>query len=218
MTDKTLTEQLALWADRLRDHSALGLRFASNIYDKQHYRAIQDIAMEMLALLSGEKLEQIEPLRLPHFSRSSPLIGGDAAVIDDKGRILLIQRSDNAMWCMPGGMLEVGELPAEGVMRETLEETGVHCKVKSLIGVFDSRMTGVKMPFHLYSFSFLCEPKKDKPTQVATFAHETLDLGWFAESDLPDPIDPRHKGRIPKAFQMWRHSGEAFFDIPANDT
>jgi hypothetical protein len=91
----TLGEKIALWADRLRDVSAQGLRFAENNYDQTRYRAIQDTAMEMYALASGEPLSEVEPLRETLFSRHTPFIAGDAAVIDPRGRILLMQRADD---------------------------------------------------------------------------------------------------------------------------
>ena len=110
----TPAEQIALWADKLRDISAMGLLFSKNIHDEAAFRAVQTIAMEMLALATGESLEQIEPLRAPVFSRPTPAVAGDAAVIDDKGQILLIQRADNGKWAMPGGAFEVGETPQKG--------------------------------------------------------------------------------------------------------
>lgn len=58
-----LAQQLALWADQLRDLSAMGLHFSRSIYDTQHYQTVQNIAMEMLALATGDLPEQIEPLR-----------------------------------------------------------------------------------------------------------------------------------------------------------
>ena len=75
---------------------------------------------------------------------------GDAAVIDDDGRILLVQRADNSKWAMPGGAMEVSETPAEGVVREAFEETGVRCEVVALVGVFDSRLCGTISRHHLY--------------------------------------------------------------------
>ena len=218
MAETSPAEKLALWADKLRDVSSLGLLFASTIYEREHYQTVQNIAVEMLALASGEDLAAIEPLKIPHFSRPTPLSVGDAAVIDGQGRILLIQRADNAMWAMPGGMFEVGESPAEGAVRETLEETGVHCRATALVGVFDSRLTGGESRFHLYHFLFLCEPLADKPTEEAAFAHETLQSGWFAEDKLPNPSDPGHVTRIPRAFKMWREGDEVFFDEPDSDT
>ena len=69
---------------------------------------ITDDTMAMLALATGETLAEMEPLRAPVFSRPTPFTVGDAAVIDDDGRILLIRRADNGRWAMPGGALEVG--------------------------------------------------------------------------------------------------------------
>jgi len=117
--------QIALWADRLRDISALGLHFTDSRYDRERYQAVQNVAMVMLVAATGEPVEELELLRATIFSHPTPLSVGDAAVIDDEGRILLVRRADNQKWAMPGGALEVGETPAEGVVREALEETGV---------------------------------------------------------------------------------------------
>ena len=213
-SDRTMTsaQQLALWADRLRDLSAMGLHFAGNVYDQAHYRAVQDIAMAILALATSGSVEQMEPLRAPVFSRPTPLAVGDAAVIDDQGQILLIQRADNGMWAMPGGALEVGETPAQGVVREALEETGVHCRAVALIGVFDSRLCGSTSRHHLYHFVFLCQPLNHGVAGKPVHDHETLDARWFPEKALPQAIDPGHRSRIPEAFRVWHGDHRAFFD------
>src|SRR5438105_3500124 len=100
-----LSQQLAWWADALRDMSALGLMFSNNIYDRENYEATRRMAMEMAALATGQPLETLEPLRATVFSRPTPLATGDAAIIDPAGRILLIRRADNGKWAMPGGAL-----------------------------------------------------------------------------------------------------------------
>ena len=205
-------EQIALWADKLRDISAMGLHFSKSKHDETHYREVQTVAMEILALATGESLEQMEPLRAPVFSRPTPMVGGDGAVIDDKGRILLIQREDNGKWAMPGGALDVGETPAEGAVREVLEETGVHCRVLSLVGVFDSRFCGTQTRHHLYHFTFLCDPLNQEQVEEPSHAFEILDRGWFSEDCLPEDIDPGHVSRIPEAFRVWHGDGRAFFD------
>jgi ADP-ribose pyrophosphatase YjhB (NUDIX family) len=189
----------------------MGLMFARNIHDENAFRAVQTVALEMLALATGEALEQIEPLRVTIFSNPTPLAGGDAAIIDDDGRILLIQRADNGMWAMPGGALEVGETPAEGVVREALEETGVHCQPIQLVGVFDSRRCGMQTRHHLYAFLFLCKPLLE-PKKNPSHAVEVRQTGWFTEYELPEAIDPGHRTRIPEAFRVWHGDQCAFFD------
>jgi ADP-ribose pyrophosphatase YjhB (NUDIX family) len=209
-------EQIAAWADKLRDISATALLFTQNPQDREHFQQVQDIAMAMLALASSESLEKLEPLRAPLFSRPTPLAVGDAAVIDGSGRILLVKRADNGKWAMPGGALEVGETPAEGVVRETLEETGVHCRAVALVGVFDSRQCGTISRHHLYQMVFLCVPVVGMERETASHGHEVLDTGWFGEDELPEVMDPGHVSRIPEAFRLWRNEGGAYFDKQAS--
>jgi len=205
-------EQIALWADRLRDLSAMGLFFAKSVHDEIAYREAQSVAMEMMALATGEPLERIEPLRGTIFARPTPLTTGDAAIIDGEGHILLIRRADNSKWAMPGGALDVGETPAQGVQREALEETGVHCRAVVLVGVFDSRLCGTETPHHLYHFQFLCELLDREPEEEPSHGFEVLEKGWFPENGLPGDIDPGHVSRIPEAFRVWRGDPRAFFD------
>ncbi len=111
----------------------------------------------------------------------------------------MIQRADNGLWAMPGGALEVGETPAEGVAREAWEETGIRCLPITLVGVFDSRRCGMKARHHLYAFLFLCRPLAE-PVENPSHAIEVKQTGWFAEHALPEEIDPGHRTRIPEAF------------------
>ena len=80
----TLSQTLALWADRLRDISSVGLMFADNIYHHQRYEALQSIALEMFALATGEIPEQLEPLRATVMRQPSAI-----STADEAGRILV---------------------------------------------------------------------------------------------------------------------------------
>jgi ADP-ribose pyrophosphatase YjhB (NUDIX family) len=206
----SVAAQIALWADRLRDISAMGLRFTDISYDRTRYQSIQDLAMEMYALAAGVTVEDVEPLRSPIFTRPTPIAVGDGAVIDPKGRILLMQRVDDQKWALPGGALEVGETPAEGVVREVFEETGVRCQAVALVGVFDSRLFGFNSRHHLYAFTFLCQSLTEIPPLFRN--EETLNVGWFAPEELPEAMHPGHLERIPEAFRVWQGDLKAYFD------
>lgn len=208
----TPTQQLALWADQLRAMAAQGQHYATDVYNQERYHQIQTIALEMLALASGDTLANLEPLRAGVLSHPTPFAVGDAAIIDDAGRMLLIRRADNGLWAMPGGALDVGETAAAGVMREALEESGVHCEVTALAGVFDSRFWGSKSRHHMYQFTFLCRPLAIPRVEQPSHAHEVREQGWFAEAELPSDLDPNHAGRIPVAFQVWRGERPPHFD------
>jgi 8-oxo-dGTP pyrophosphatase MutT (NUDIX family) len=59
-----------------------------------------------------------------------------AVVQDDKGRVLLIHRTDNDRWALPGGGTELGETVAQTVVREVREETGIEVEVVGLVGIY----------------------------------------------------------------------------------
>jgi 8-oxo-dGTP pyrophosphatase MutT (NUDIX family) len=212
-----LAQQIALWADKLRDLSAEGLQFTGDLYNQERYRAVQEVSMAMLALAVDEPAADLEPLRAPVFSHRTPFVGGDAAVIDDAGRILLIRRSDDGRWAMPGGALEVNETPAEGVLREVLEETGLPCQAVALVGVFDSRLCGVASRHHLYIITFLCRPVDGAGVGAPSHANEVLDIRWFAQDALPGDMHPGTASRMSVALRLWQNGGDAFFDGQAGE-
>lgn len=209
----TPAQRIALWADKLRDISAMGLMFSRNVHNRESYRKIQDIAIDMLALATGEPLERLEPLRASIFARPGAIPTGDAAIINDDGRILLVQRADNLKWAMPGGVAEVGETAAEAVVREAREETGVLSEPVALVGVYDSRLCGTVSRHHLYQFVFLCKPlNRGQAVRTPSHAIEVVDTDWFAEDELPAELDPGHVLRIGDAFRAWRGDVRAYFD------
>lgn len=52
-------------------------------------------------------------------------VGLSALIINEKNEILLEKRSDNSLFCLPGGSLDFDETVIEGVKREVKEETGI---------------------------------------------------------------------------------------------
>ena len=210
-----LAEQIALWADRIRDMTATGLRFSKDIYDRQRYEALQQMALEMLGVATAQPVKQLEPLRTTVFARPTPVVVGNAAVIDANGTVLLMRRTDVGLWALPGGFLEVGETPSEGIVREALEETGVVCEPVALVGIYDSRIWDVgvgRQAQHLYKLTFLCRPLNRGQEQPASHAHEALETGWFAEQDLPPDLYQGHVQRLRDAYRVWRGDRRAHCD------
>ena len=71
------------------------------------------------------------------IGRDLILLPGTAAVIrDERGRVLLQQRTDNGGWSLPGGAVDPGETPAQATVREVREETGLRVRPTKIIGVF----------------------------------------------------------------------------------
>ncbi|MGC4851051.1 NUDIX domain-containing protein [Micromonospora sp. DT15] len=57
-------------------------------------------------------------------------------VQDEQGRVLLIQRTDNGLWALPGGAQDFGEYIAGTAVRETREETGIEVQVTGVVGIY----------------------------------------------------------------------------------
>ena len=59
-----------------------------------------------------------------------------ALVQNPAGQVLMIRRSDNGRWALPGGGHDLGESISETVVREVREETGVEVEVIGLTGIY----------------------------------------------------------------------------------
>jgi len=74
-------------------------------------------------------------------------------------RYLFTRRRESAkygpgMWDCPGGRLEMGESPEEGVVRETLEETGLKIEIIKPLAVFSKVVEGLDKQF--ITLVYLC--------------------------------------------------------------
>src|SRR5581483_5544181 len=59
-----------------------------------------------------------------------------AAVVRAPEGVLLLKRSDDGRWALPGGAIDPGEAPAQALVREVYEETGLRVRPLRLLGVF----------------------------------------------------------------------------------
>ncbi|WP_116040780.1 NUDIX hydrolase [Amycolatopsis palatopharyngis] len=69
---------------------------------------------------------------------NSIAIAVSAFIQDEQGRILMIRRTDNDYYAIPGGQLELGETLTQAAVREVREETGIECEVTGLIGIYSN--------------------------------------------------------------------------------
>jgi ADP-ribose pyrophosphatase YjhB (NUDIX family) len=60
----------------------------------------------------------------------------NVVVVNDNDEILMIRRSDNGNWAVPGGAVDLGESLKQAAVRETNEESGVDVEVTGLVGIY----------------------------------------------------------------------------------
>ncbi len=59
-----------------------------------------------------------------------------AIVTDAEGRLLLVHKTDNDLWALPGGGHDAGESISDTVVREVKEETGLDVEVTGVVGLY----------------------------------------------------------------------------------
>ncbi|MGH3921814.1 MAG: NUDIX domain-containing protein, partial [Pseudonocardiaceae bacterium] len=73
----------------------------------------------------------------PDAPRATSLVpSANVVVVNDDGDLLMIHRTDNDNWALPGGAMDLGESLIETAVRETKEETGIDCRVTGLVGIY----------------------------------------------------------------------------------
>lgn len=92
-------------------------------------------------------MTRIEHYNNPDAPAANNLVPAASAVVaDDQGRILLMRRSDNDLWSIPGGGMEVGERIGDTAVREVKEETGLDVEIDHLVGIYSN-------PRHVVEYS-----------------------------------------------------------------
>ena len=125
-----------------------------------------------------------------------------AFVQDDQGRLLMIRRTDNDLYSIPGGAQDVGETIGHTVVREVKEETGIDVEPVDLIGVYSD-------PAHVISYTdgevrqqfSICFRARPISGELQT-SNESSEVHWKNRKDLEDlNIHPSIRLRIEHGFE-----------------
>ena len=120
------------------------------------------------------------------IGKQGKIIFGCSAVIRDETgqKILLIQRTDNGRWCLPGGSLDPGESVEECCIREVFEETGLHINITRFVGVYSNPHLLVEYPdgnaFQVVALNFEVEVTGGE----LGLSNETSNYGYFAIDEM----------------------------------
>ena len=113
------------------------------------------------------------------------LLNAVAVIIEnDQGQILLQKRSDNHLWGLPGGLIEVNESIESAAIREVKEETNLDIEVESFIGVFNNPFMRWRTNDYARIISF-CFKAKVIGSEMKINDDESLELKFFHYTDLP---------------------------------
>ncbi|MDD7385386.1 MAG: NUDIX hydrolase [Actinomycetaceae bacterium] len=133
-----------------------GLYYAQDVFDRERYTRIRQIAAQMLSSLAQQPVGQIEKVFLAESGYQTPKIDTRAAIIRNN-KILLVQET-SGKWALPGGWVDVNLSVAENTAKEAQEEAGVDVRPKRLIAVIDKRKHNhTTQVFGIISFFVECE-------------------------------------------------------------
>ncbi len=190
------------WARGLQAIAQNGLTFATDVYDRERYQAVREVAAEMMAERSESDMESVLELFAQEAGYATPKVDVRGAVFRDDA-ILLVREASDGKWSLPGGWADVNESPSENIVREIAEESGFETRVRKLAAVLDrSRHPHVPAkPYHVYKMFFVCEITGG----VAKPNHEIHEVGFFGESAIPElSLGRVLPAQIERMFAHWR--------------
>lgn len=111
----------------------------------------------------------------------------NVVVTNGAGQILLIKRSDNDNWAIPGGAIDLGESLAQAAARETREETGITCDVTGLVGIYTD-------PLHIILYTSNGEARQEFSIVLTarylsgepTPSNESNEVRWVEPAAMSD--------------------------------
>jgi ADP-ribose pyrophosphatase YjhB (NUDIX family) len=158
-----------------------------------------DLTTQSYAELLDAPGEAIRAQFMSELGQITPKIGADAAIFNEKGEILLMERADGRGWCLPCGFVEPNERPAEAVLREVCEETGLEVAILRLVGVFTRMPNAITGPHTTIAVVHLCEIVGGS----LRLSHEGKDLRYW-QIDAMQDWHPNHDKYARAAHAMWK--------------
>ena len=119
------------------------------------------------------------------------MVGATLLALNQKNHLLMIKRTDNNRWGVPGGAMELGESLEETVKREVREEIGVDVKDLELFGVYSGQELYYKYPngAEVYNVSVVYIIRNFNE-EVIVNPDEHSEYKYFDVRNLPDEISP----------------------------
>jgi ADP-ribose pyrophosphatase YjhB (NUDIX family) len=168
------------WAREIQALAQSGRHYAENDYQRERFDRLTEIAAEIVSEYS--KLEYptlVDAFRAP-IGYATPHVDVRAVVFRDTKLLMVRERLDNN-WTLPGGWVDVGNIPSQAAERETLEEAGYVVKARKIIGVYDGNRVAPLELFHAIKLVYLCELIGGD----ARPSRETSEVAFFGKNEIP---------------------------------
>lgn len=168
--------------DELQTIARNGLNFTTNPYDQERYARLLALVAKFYGEILNLPAADVRQRFVAELGYITPKVGAEAAIFDREGRILLVRRSDDGLWCLPCGWVEPNESPEEAAVREAREETGLDVQLGQLVGVFTRKPHVGYGPHTAIAVVYLCEVAGGRPEPRS---HEVLEVRYWRIAEVP---------------------------------
>lgn len=176
-----------------------GLNYTRDVFDRERYQRLLEVASQTYSEQLGVPVEAVREQFLAEIGHITPKVGSNAAIFNNQGEILLMERSNGTGWCLPCGWVEPNESPGEAALRETWEETGLKIRVVRLIDIFTRKPSAANGPFTTLSVVYLCEVIGG----ALRLSHEGRALRYWNIDEMTD-WHATHEKHARAAYIAWR--------------
>ena len=119
-----------------------------------------------------------------------PLLGVGLGVLifNENEEILLEKRTDNGLYCFPGGSIDLGEKLEEAARRETREEVGLELNELTLFLITSGEQGRLEYPngdvTYYVTFYYSSTPKEGSIPAIGD--GESSELVWLSWDEIPE--------------------------------
>lgn len=146
----------------------------------------------------GRRIDYYDDPGAPKVNSLVPSV--NAIVQNERGEILLIRRTDNGNWSLPGGAMDLGESLGDAAIRETLEESGIEIRLTAVSGIYTDPRHVIEYTSNgevrqEFSVVFIAEAIGGSPTPSSESSH----VEWVPAASIADlQMDRTMRKRIDK--------------------
>ena len=177
-------DNMKLWINWITELQAMaqnGLTYVKDVYDKERYLRLREMAAEMMAHVTDIPVEKMPELFCYERGYQTPKIDVRAAIIE-KDKILLVQEN-SGKWSIPGGWCDINLSVKENAIKEAKEEAGLDIEVDRVVALQDRKKHNFPpQASSICKVFVLCKVLGGKFEANS----ETIASGWFSLDELPE--------------------------------
>jgi len=192
-------EKWLAWAVELQSLAQAGLTYGKDVFDRERYTRIREIAAEMVAHQGDMPLEKVEELFCNETGYQTPKLDTRAAIFRED-KILLVKEKDGK-WSLPGGWVDIDVSVKENTIKEVKEEAGLDVTADLVIAVQDREKHNLPVYAHKICKVFVLCSVIGGSFRKNT---ETTESAYFSIDSLPELAEAKNtKEQIQMCFDAY---------------